>query len=243
MFLMLALGFALGLLYLFFSCTTIMCHTADRILKLRYDIKTDGLEKLDKSKTYLFIPNHQAVIDPIILFSELYDFKICPFVDESYTKAPIIKDILAKFNTIAVPDVQQNRKNLEKANALEDIARNNLSLHKNLMIYPSGHITLNGKEEIAAKSLVYKLCKNLPENVEVIGIRTTGLWGSTFSRYGRKSTPGIFPSIIKGLVSGKLFTKKRKVSIELITLSEDIKKWVKKDKLSFNRHLETFYNK
>ena len=116
---------------------------------------------------------------------------------------------------------------------------------KNVLFYPSGHITLNGKESIGNRQLAYNVCRNLPENVTIVCIKTTGLWGSIWSRYKKKKTPSIPLTLLKSvglILCGKLFTKRRIVEISIQPMTETLKLWSKEDKISFNKKLETFYN-
>lgn len=222
-----------------------ICLFFKTILHWRYNIKISGLETFDEDKTFLIFPNHQAVIDPIILFSEFYNQKIQPLVDEVYFKNPIFRKILALFDAICVPDLGKNRKGVEQARQLQNLTLQSLRDGKNVLFYPSGHITLNGKESIGNRQLAYNVCRNLPENVTIVCIKTTGLWGSIWSRYKKKKTPSIPLTLLKGvglILCGKLFTKRRIVEVSIQPMTETLKLWSKEDKISFNKKLEAFYN-
>ncbi len=227
------------------SLRHIICVFFRKILHWRYDIKISGMETFDSKTTFLIFPNHLAVIDPIILFSELHKQKIQPLVDEVYFKNPIFRNILSLFDAICVPDLGKSRKGLEQARQLQELTLKSLKDGKNVLFYPSGHITLDGQETIGNRQLAYNVCKNLPKNVTIVCIKTNGLWGSIWSRYKKKRTPSIPKTLLKsiGLIfRGKLFEKKRVVEITIQPMTEELKLWAEEDKLTFNKRLERFYN-
>ena len=227
------------------SLRHVICIFFRTILHWRYDVKISGLETFNQNTTFLIFPNHQAVIDPIILFSEFHKQKIQPLVDEVYFKNPIFRKILSLFEAICVPDLGKSRKGLEQARQLQELTLKSLKGGKNVLFYPSGHITLDGQETIGNRQLAYNVCKNLPENVTIVCIKTNGLWGSIWSRYKKKRTPSIPKTLLKsiGLIfRGKLFEKKRVVEITIQPMTEELKLWAEEDKLTFNKRLERFYN-
>lgn len=62
----------------------------DKYLKVKLDVK--GLDKLNKDDTYLFVPNHQGMLDPVCLFA-LLD-KPVVFVSKKEAKSyPVIGKI------------------------------------------------------------------------------------------------------------------------------------------------------
>lgn len=243
MFLVFGVVFFFVPIYIALGLKPLLCYCGRRVLHLRYKVEVVGLDNINNDKTCLILPNHQAIVDPMILFSEFYNKDISPIADEFYVKAPLVGNVVRLFNAIAVPDLRSNRKGLSQARALDRISLEALGSGKTILLYPSGHITLDGAEHIGAKQLAYKLCKELPQDVDVIGVRISGLWGSAFSRYGRSSTPQLLETIIKSLFSGVyLFKKRREVKIEIINITERVKLWSEGDKLDFNKNLEEFYN-
>lgn len=222
-----------------------ICIFFKTILHWRYDIKISGLETFNQNTTFLIFPNHQAVIDPIILFSEFHNQKIQPLVDEVYFKNPIFRKILSLFDAICVPDLGKSRKGIEQVRQLQSLTLQSLGEGKNVLFYPSGHVTLNGKETIGNRQLAYNVCKNLPPNVTIVCIKTEGLWGSIWSRYKKKRTPSISLTLLKSMglaLCGKLFQKKRTVEIVIQPMTEELREWSNEDKLTFNKKLEMFYN-
>ena len=242
LFLMLSVLFFCGMTYTIFGVNSMLKKALRNLLRIRYRVSIKGKEKIDATKTHLFLPNHQAVIDPIILFCELYDIEISPLVDESYFNIPIAKYILNRIKAVSVPDLSLNRKNVNKVRDLLPISLKSLNSGKNIIIYPSGKITLDGTEKIGNKSLAYNICSNISENTDVYGIKIKGLWGSSFSKYGRTSTPPILEKILRGIYTFKFIGLRHKVSIEIFPLTKEIQTWSSLEKVEFNKKLEEFYN-
>lgn len=242
LFLVLGIVFFLVPTYIAFGVRPLLCYCARWVLHLRYKVTVKGLENIDPNKTYLILPNHQAVVDPVILFSEFYKEDIRPVVDEIYFTSPLAGSVIRLFNGIPVPDLERSREGVTQAMALESISSEALKSGQTILLYPSGRITVDGTERIGNKQLAYKLCKELPDHVEVLGVRISGLWGSVWSRYGRPDTPPLLPTLFKVLLSGKLIRKKRrKVDIEVVNITEKVKAWAQGEKLEFNKSLEDFY--
>ena len=67
------------------------------VLSSRYRVHLKGAELLTESKTTLFLPNHQASVDPQIVCSQLLRYTdVSPLVTEGYFKIPVVAQILLK---------------------------------------------------------------------------------------------------------------------------------------------------
>ena len=79
----------------------------------------------------------------------------------------------------------------------------------------------------------------------MIGVRTRGLWGSIWSRAGRRSSPPFVPTFLKGVFLWFFvspFRPRRKVTMHVEDLTDRVKDWSQLTRLEFNRRLETWYN-
>ena len=116
----------------------------------------------------------------------------------------------------------------------------------NVIFYPSGHIQTEGEhEDIGTRQLAYNMCGDLPEGVRVIGVRTRGLWGSIWSRKGRKTSPSFVPTFIKSVFLWFFwspFVPRRRVTMHIEDLTDRVKEWSSLTRLEFNRKLEEWYN-
>ena len=115
-----------------------------------------------------------------------------------------------------------------------------------MIFYPSGHIYTENREDIGTRQLAYNICRELPPGVEVIGVRTTGLWGSIWSRAGRTSSPPFIPTLVRSVLLWFFVapvTCRRAVTLQLENLTERVKTWSETlTRLDFNRQLEMWYN-
>lgn len=64
------------------------------ILKVRYRVRIEGIENLAPDDTVLVLPNHVALIDPVILATFFAPSKILsPLVSETFYSIPVFKPL------------------------------------------------------------------------------------------------------------------------------------------------------
>lgn len=227
----------------------VMLFTAKMIFARRYQVHVTGLESIDPDKTYLVLPNHPAMVDPMLVATTLWRLPLKPLSDESFFKAGIIAPtVLKTLDAVAVPDLRAHRTKAGAtiARGLTDLVLNALTRGGSVIFYPAGHIhTEKDHEEIGTRQLAYNICRALPENVEVIGVRTHGLWGSIWSRAGRTDSPPFVPTLIKSILHWFFttpFRPRRKVTMKIENLTSRVRDWAQNPRLFFNQQLETWYN-
>ncbi len=213
------------------------------LLRLRYRIHVKGLEAIkEDNRPILFLPNHQALIDPVIVMNSIYNrFTPRPLADENQIAHPLIRPFISALNTIVIPDLSVKGRAAKKrvSAGIDEIAAG-LKQGDNILMYPSGRLCRTNIEVIGGNSGVASLVEAVPD-VRIVLLRTRGLWGSSFSR-----APGI-PSLLTNvkkqlinlLVNGLFFMPRRNVDIEVV---EPIDFPRGADKLEINRYLEDFYN-
>ena len=217
------------------------------LLGRRYDVRLEGAECLDGAGPYLVLPNHPAMVDPMIVSTALWRTPLRPLVDERFFRAGLLtRRALATLEAVPVPDLvaHRSRDGAEAARALADLVPAALAEGGNVVFYPSGHIqTVDGEERIGNRRLAHEACRSLPECVRVVGVRTTGLWGSIWSRAGRKASPPFVPTLLASGVLWLLspFRRKRPVTVHLEDLTERAKAWSALTRQEFNRRLEAWY--
>ncbi len=246
LFLMISVVFFVVPMALLLNCRPMICYTVRQLLHLRYRIRIQGIELMNTNKAHLILPNHAAVMDPIILFAEMYNYSLQPLVDEGYFKISLFRKILGLFDAICVPDLGKGRNNVAQAGALLQTAIQGLEQGGNVLFYPSGHVTHNGNETIGNRQLAHKVCKDLPPGTQVLMIRTKGLWGSTWSRYGRKSTPNIGLVLLRNaawcMCGGLLWIKRRNIDILIEDMTTQVMEWSQLERREFNNKLAEWYN-
>ena len=216
-------------------------------LKLRYKVSLKGTDILKKEHSLLLLPNHQALVDPIILIANIYPYvMVSPAVTSGFYDFFLFKPFLKYLGAIRVSDLQNGSRNV---NVLKDISRaiiKGLRREKSVVLYPSGQISNGGQERIANKKSAQKVVSKLPGNAKVIGVRINGLWGSMWSKAKTGKSPDFFLQLLKGvfyvLINFLFFLPKREVSIEFVDLTSEALVHSREDRKHFNSFIEQFYN-
>jgi acyl-CoA synthetase (AMP-forming)/AMP-acid ligase II/1-acyl-sn-glycerol-3-phosphate acyltransferase/acyl carrier protein len=214
-------------------------------LWLRYRIRVKGLDNIVQKgrSSILFLPNHPALIDPVILVSRLYlPFKVRALADETQIDRPVIRSLARRINVLSIPDLTKaGAQSVNQVRDVMDRCAEALKHRENLVLYPAGRIYRQHLEEVGANSGVERILKALP-NVRIVLVRTRGLWGSSASWAGGQA-PNVKSFVLHALKSlilnGFLFTPRREVTIELVE-PDDLPRTGERKIL--NHTLETFYN-
>ena len=214
-------------------------------LFLRYRIRIKGLDQISARgrKGILFLPNHPALIDPVILLSILKGpFAPRALADQDEIDLFFVRWAAKRAGVLPIPDIgrygQSGRLKVEEA--LAEGARW-MKDGGNMMLYPAGHLCKTRTEDLGGSSAVETLVGEFPD-VRIVLVRTRGLWGSAFG-WGSGKTPYAGKALKKGLpgllASGLLFMPRRKITIEFVE-PDDVPRGADRDVL--NRYLEEFYN-
>ena len=215
------------------------------------DISTTDFnnQTINHSHAYLVLPNHPAMVDPMLVGVAFWKAPLKPLSDESFFHTGIVAPwVLKTLGAVAVPDLRKHRtaKGATIARGLGDIVKTTLEDGGNVIFYPSGHIQTEPEhEDIGTRQLAYNMCGDLPEGVRVICVRTRGLWGSIWSRKGRKTSPSFVPTFIKSVFLWFFwapFVPRRRVTMHVEDMTDRVKEWSKLTRLEFNRKLEEWYN-
>ena len=218
------------------------------VMSRRYAVRKTGFETFGSgAAAYLVLPNHVAMVDPMLLFAEFLEQAVSPLCDELYFANPVAAFFLKVFDAVKVPDLRRRRRaaDVKAVMGLQDVVLSALGSGRNVLFYPSGHIATGPREEIGTRQLAHNVCQNLPAGVRVIGVRTTGLWGSIWSRAGRTSTPPFGSTLLKsiGLWLLCLVTRRRRsVDMAFEDLTDRVRDWAALPRVEFNRKLEEWYN-
>ena len=230
-------------------------------LRRRYAVTIEGMDEVDPGfangaagvralpKSLLVLPNHPAMVDPMLVVSELWRIPLRPLSDESFFRTGVLAPlVLRTLGAVAVPDLRKHRSaaGASIARGLNGVVLKALEDGGNVIFYPSGHIQTEADvESVGTRQLAYNICGELPEGTEVIGIRTRGLWGSIWSRAGRNASPPLVPTMVKSIALWMFavpFMKRRPVTIHIENLTDRAREWSKLSRLEFNRRLEEWYN-
>ena len=215
------------------------------LLALRYRIRVKGLDKIAARgrKGILFLPNHPALIDPIIMMSILKGpFAPRALADQDEVDLFFVRWAAKRAGIIPIPNI--GRYGQDGRQKVEDALAEGAQWMKdggNMMLYPAGRLCKTRVEDLGGSSAVETLLGEFPD-VRVVLARTRGLWGSAFG-WGPGKTPHAGKAIKRGLpgllASGLLFMPRRKVTIEFFE-PDDVPRNASRETL--NRYLEDYYN-
>ena len=216
------------------------------LLRMRYSIQISGLSEIRSERKHgmLFVPNHPALIDPLIIYTALWSkFRPRPLIEESQLRYPGMKFMVGQLKGVLIPDVlsggTQVRETVNKT--LEQVIKA-LKEGENVILYPAGRTYRSKHEELRGTSAVHTILQEIPD-LEVVMIRTRGLWGSTFSRADGLLTAIDFKFILRAIfvwfINGIFFIPKRKVEITVKKPSDLPREASRQD---LNSYLEEFYN-
>ena len=261
-----------------FSYRSVLLCTGRWIFARRYKVEVEGLEEAMGRETldarreertrlkspvsrqeaprptaaYLVLPNHPAMVDPMLVSLMFWKTPLKPLSDESFFHTGIVAPaVLRTLGAVPVPDLRKHRtaKGASIARGLGDIVKSTLEDGGNVIFYPSGHIQTEPEhEDIGTRQLAYNICKDLGEaghRARIIGVRTRGLWGSIWSRAGRTTSPAFVPTFIKSVLLWFFwspFVRRRRVTMHVEDLTDRVKEWAQGTRLEFNAKLNEWYN-
>jgi len=217
------------------------------MLRFRYKVSIKGSEILQNHSPILFLPNHQALIDPIILLSQIHRFSTAtPVVTERFYNIPLLKWYFQQVGAVRVSDLETGSRDTQVLKSITRSVYKGFRRNTNIVLYPSGQIAGQGYEKIFNKKSAYHIVSVIPDDVQIVGVRINGLWGSMFSKAKTGKSPDFFTQILKGaffvLANLLFFVPKRNVTIEFEDLTSLAKEKVIHGQKPFNSFLEDFYN-
>ena len=224
-----------------------LTHFYNFVLTRRYKINLIGEEILETSGAKLILPNHQSHIDPQlmgVILSLRCDF--VPVVSEKILKTPVISYFIKKFDAVSVSDLKGGNRDASVLKNIFSKVIDALKKGKSVIIYPSGQISHTPIEKIQNKQSAFVIVSSLPEDVRVIGVRISGLWGSMWSVAWKGERPdflfAFFKAIFYFFANFIFFLPKRTVTFEFIDITEETKIKAQTDRRKFNTFMEEFYN-
>lgn len=216
------------------------------LLSFRYRTRVDGQEQLRSLQgPTLVIPNHPAYIDPPLVSSHIHLHKpLRPLVFSGTYRMLFLRPLMSLVDAFEVPDMSsQSRDAQAKALQMIDSVVDRLHAGDCMLIYPSGRLQRGDREVVGANRAVYEIVKRVP-NLNVVMVRTRGVWGSSFSCAETGSPPNLAKKVITaaGWVFASLFffLPRRQVSMHVQLADRDTLPLDSKE--AFNTYLEQWYN-
>jgi long-chain-fatty-acid--[acyl-carrier-protein] ligase len=223
------------------------------VIALRYRVHYIGLDKVKavlkkNTKGALFLPNHPAiVVDPIIVgLPTIGRYSVRPLVTEYMFFNPLFHWVMRWVKALPVPNFATGVNPL-KLNRLEKTlatVEKGLAQGEGFLIYPAGMTKQGPREIIGGAFAAHQLISKYPKT-QVILVRTTGLWGSRFSRAYTKGEQVDLAEVLKRSMADLFralifFLPRRDVTVEFEVAPEDFPREATKAVL--NRYLEHWYN-
>ena len=214
-------------------------------LRVRYHVQMEGIQAIKEKGTsgILFLPNHPAFIDPVIMVAHLYQpFAVRPLAAEDQITKPLIRAMAHAVGVLSIPQMSGlERGKTERVQKALDLCVAALRQEDNVLMYPAGRLMRQHYTDLGSTSAVERILAELPD-VRVVLVRTTGLWGSSFG-WGTGTPPRLGRALTEHLrdllLSGICFAPKRRVHITLVE-REDFPR--RADRTMINHYLESFYN-
>ena len=215
------------------------------LLSLRYRVRVRGLEAVVAKGTggILFLPNHPALVDPMIVAGLLYPrFQPASLADQDRIASPGVRWLTRQFKAKPMPDIAKYGESCRPA--VERVIREcaeDLAQGRNLLLYPGGHLMRSRCEDLGGNSAVATILAAAP-GARVVLVRTRGLWGSRFSRAAGPS-PDLLTvarrQALDLLASFIFFCPRREVTVELSEPSDFPREGGRE---AMNRAMEAYFN-
>jgi long-chain-fatty-acid--[acyl-carrier-protein] ligase len=219
---------------------------ARTVLRLRYRLDVRGVDEIvSRGRTgILFLPNHAALIDPVLMVALLYTrFAPRPLADEHQVTRTAFGKVALFFGARKLPNLERegaharDRMRAAVAGLIEDLKHG-----ENVLLYPAGRLKRGYLEDVGSMSGTETLVKGAPD-ARIVLVRHNGLWGSGFSLAFAGRMPDFGPALVRGvkgcLASFLFFMPRRHVTIEFVEPADFPRTGTRAD---INRYLEAFYN-
>jgi long-chain-fatty-acid--[acyl-carrier-protein] ligase len=216
------------------------------ILPRRYRVRVHGWDQLKGLKgPTLFLPSHPAHVDPMLILLTFWPrFKIRPMLGEGMFQNPFFYPLMKVVNAVRVPDLQRaSAEALERTEkAIQDVIAG-LQRGENFVMWPAGRVERRGYEVLGGASALARILQAAP-TVNMVMIRTRGLWGSSFSYAYTGQAPAFVTRLLRGagclLASLFVFMPRRPVDMTVRVV--DRKELPELDRTKLNPWCEAWYN-
>lgn len=156
----------------------LLCLVGRGILALRYRVHVDGLAPVGERGTHgiLFLPNHPALIDPVIVIAYLHGkCGVRPVAIEDQVEQPVVRSLAKLLGVIRVPVLSSiDEGNVKAVQRSIELCVEKLRQGENVLLYPAGRLMRHRLETLGGVSAAHHIISELPD-VRVVLVRTTGL--------------------------------------------------------------------
>lgn len=221
------------------------------LLSLRYRVRQEGLEDIplaaEEGQGLLFLSSHPALVDPLILWSQVAGLRPRPLADAKVMSGLWGRVANRVVDGILIPDLSGLPRGREGRQAAAQLVEQGLrqvseSLNQGraVFLYPAGRISRDGLDRLGGNSGVWRVLEGAP-SARIILVRSRGLWGSSFSAAaGRRPgfTAAMFQAALTLLGNAIFFAPRREVRLEF----REVARPAFNSKEELNACLEAYYN-
>ncbi|MBI2108692.1 MAG: AMP-binding protein [Parcubacteria group bacterium] len=187
------------------------------LLPLHYRIRIKNIEAVKNFKGGLIMPDHVALIDPVILMSHVWRYtKARPVAyTGQFVQHQHVMKLIRALPMDSTSDGASAWK-VWKINKQKKAVQEALASGENILIYPSGQLRVGEFESLGGKTATFELMKQNP-NAPILLVRIRGLRESLLSRF---FTDGVQVPSSKHMLAlikknwWKLLTRRVEVSLE-----------------------------
>jgi acyl-CoA synthetase (AMP-forming)/AMP-acid ligase II/acyl carrier protein len=217
-------------------------------LAVRYKVRVAGGEKLAHlDGPTLVMPNHAAFLDPVIVEAHLHRWfpgQLRPITTTSVFHSPIFYPFMKLIGAIEVPNLdRQSGRAKTQTYAMIDRLAGEIGQGNSFLLYPSGRLQVSGEEYIGGARTAAELLSRC-EDLNIVLVRTRGLWGSRFSRAWTGFSPKMLkqsPRAIGWAFANLLFfMPRRRVDLTVEVVSRE--QLPELDRKILNPWLDAWYN-
>ncbi len=219
-------------------------------LSLRYRVRIKGLDQVRELARQspgrtLVLPNHPALVDPLIIFSNLWPvLKMRPLVWEGNFTSPLMRLLGKLINALTTPATETaSAAARSQAEASVQAVVEGLQRNENFALWPSGRLRRGDVEVLGGVRALTEILKGVPD-ARVVLVRTRGLGGSRFGFAYRADSPRLVTTILAGLGWGLasliFFLPRRQVTVTLEVLDRSKLPELRRELI--NTWFEAWYN-
>jgi long-chain-fatty-acid--[acyl-carrier-protein] ligase len=216
------------------------------LLRLRYRVTVDGAERLrDLEGPTLVLPNHPGYVDPPLVLSHVKLRRpLRPLVFSGIYRLLPLRPLMALADAFEVPDLSAQSREAQ-AKTLDMIERvvERIRQGDSFLIYASGRLQRGNSEVVGSARAVHEILTRCPD-LNVVLVRTRGVWGSSFSCAATGAPPHLVTTIGRAIgwacAALFVFLPRRRVSMHAEILPRGT--LPKPSREQTNAFLEGWYN-
>lgn len=217
------------------------------ILSARYKIEVKWLDLFKKDTSYLVLPSHVALVDPILLYCVLNEkIKVRPLASRMFYDT-LLKPFFKLLWAIPVDDFEKDQWSVKTAKTMFKELTASLKQWDSILLYPQWSLARQWYQSIIGKKSAFYACQEAPASTKYMLVTIRGLWWSRSSMARTWMSPSFLLFVLKWIffffINLFVFVPKRKVVIEFTDVTKDLRNVQKKWLNSFNSYLEKIYNK